>query len=145
MGTKSLVYIIGVVLLAACSKVETSDNGHLDGFWHLRSIDTLQTGGRADLAENGLTWAFQGEIMEVRDVKKVHQDLILHFQHSEGQLRLSEPYLVDRDHGDVALEDAELLRPYGIQGLSETFRVVELSSGSMVLESPVLRLHFRKN
>jgi len=45
----------------------------------------------------------------------------------------------------VALEDAELLRPYGIQGLSETFRVVELSSGSMVLESPVLRLHFRKN
>jgi hypothetical protein len=43
--------IIGVLSLAvmmltlSSCEVETSQNGDLDGFWHLEQVDTLATGG----------------------------------------------------------------------------------------------------
>lgn len=139
-----IYYIIGVILLTACGEFELSDNGHLDGFWQLSTVDTLQTGRSADLRADGLTWSFLDALLELRDTRKVHQDIIMDFQHTGGQLRLSAPYLVDRDAGDIVIEDIGLLQPYGILAREEVFRVVELTSGKMVLESDLLRLHFRK-
>ena len=53
-----LIYIIiGMGLLTAC-KSESSNNGDLDGFWQMT--------GRP-----GLTWSFQGKILEFRDVNSV--------------------------------------------------------------------------
>ena len=76
------LYIIIGVGLAACGDVESSDNGDLDGFWLLCSVDTLGTGRTGDVRDKGLTWAFEGKLLEVRDVWKVHQDIILSFSHS---------------------------------------------------------------
>lgn len=129
--------------MAACT-LETSNNGDLDGFWQLKAVDTLATGGTADMRESGLTWSFQGRILELRDTKTVYTDILLSFQHADGHLLLSSPYIIDRESGDTPLYDAKLLRPYGIHHITEDFQVVELKSSSMVLQSDQLRLYFRK-
>ena len=129
--------------LTACD-VEFSDNGDLDGFWQLSQVDTIQTGKMGDFRDKGLTWAFQGKILEVRDVQKVHQDIILSFSHTDHTLRVYSPYLVDRENDDLRIEDQELLKPYGISMPEESFAIKELKSDKMILESGMFRLYFLK-
>ena len=138
-----LFYIIIGVTLTSCD-VEFSDNGDLDGFWQLCAVDTLQTGRTGDFRDKGLTWAFEGEILEVRDVWKVHQDIAMSFSYTGQTLNVYAPYLVDRENGDIQIEDENLLKPYGISSLEMNFNVKELNSDRMTLESSLLRLHFRK-
>jgi hypothetical protein len=52
--------------------------------------------------------------------------------------------MFDRADGDTPITDLEVLRPYGVNALQEQFRIVSLESEVLVLESPVLRLSFRK-
>lgn len=143
MIRRFFLFIIIGIGLTACD-VEFSDNGDLDGFWQLCSIDTLETGRTGDVREKGLTWAFEGKLLEVRDVQKVHQDMILSFDHNSGYLRTFSPYLVYREEGDLKIDDVDFLRPYGINQLEESFKVLELDGDRMVLESEVVRLSFRK-
>ena len=129
---KRLLYIIiGVTLLLTSCDKEDSANGHLDGFWHMTSSP-------------GITWAFQGHILELRDVKKVHQDIVMSFTREGDKLKLSDPYRVDRDSDDVALKDADMLIPYGIGNTSTEFRISELTSSRMVLDNNTTHLEFRK-
>lgn len=139
-----VLYIIIGIGLTACSNVEFSNNGDLDGFWLLSSVDSIQIGKNYDCRTLGLTWAFQGKILEVRDVKRVHQDIIMSFNHTDNQLKTFSPYLVYREEGDWPIDDTDYLKPYGINRLEESFRVLELTSSEMTLESDILRLHFRK-
>ena len=129
---KRLLYIIiGVTLLLTSCDKEDSANGHLDGFWQMSSLP-------------GITWAFQGHILELRDVKKVHQDIVMSFTREGDKLKLSDPYRVDRDSDDVALKDADMLIPYGISNTSTEFRISELTSSRMVLDNNTTHLEFRK-
>ena len=129
---KRLLYIIiGVTLLLTSCDKEDSANGHLDGFWQMSSSP-------------GITWAFQGHILELRDVKKVHQDIVMSFTREGDKLKLSDPYRVDRDSDDVALQDADMLIPYGISNTSTEFRISELTSSRMVLDNNTTHLEFRK-
>jgi hypothetical protein len=129
---KRLLYIIiGVTLLLASCDTEDSDNGNLDGFWQMASSP-------------GITWAFQGRILELRDVKKVHQDIVMSFTREGDKLKLSDPYRVDRDSDDVALKDADMLIPYGISNTSTEFRISVLTSSRMVLDNNTTHLEFRK-
>ena len=129
---KRLLYIkIGVTLLLTSCDKEDSANGHLDGFWQMSSSP-------------GITWAFQGHILELRDVKKVHQDIVMSFTREGDKLKLSDPYRVDRDSDDVALKDADMLIPYGIGNTSTEFRISELTSSRMVLDNNTTHLEFRK-
>ena len=129
---KRLLYIIiGVTLLLTSCDKEDSANGHLDGFWQMSSSPDI-------------TWAFQGHILELRDVKKVHQDIVMSFTREGDKLKLSDPYRVDRDSDDVALKDADMLIPYGISNTSTEFRISELTSGRMVLDNNTTHLEFRK-
>lgn len=129
---KRLLYIIiGVTLLLTSCDKEDSANGHLDGFWQMSSSP-------------GITWAFQGHILELRDVKKVHQDIVMSFTREGDKLKLSDPYRVDRDSDDVALKDADMLIPYGISNTSTEFRILELTSSRMVLDNNTTHLEFRK-
>lgn len=129
---KRLLYIIiGVTLLLTSCDKEDSANGHLDGFWQMTSSP-------------GITWAFQGHILELRDVKKVHQDIVMSFTREGDKLKLSDPYRVDRDSDDVALKDADMLIPYGIGNTSTEFRISELTSSRMVLDNNTIHLEFRK-
>jgi hypothetical protein len=120
-------------LLTSCSS-ESSDNGDLDGFWVLT--------GRS-----GLTWSFQGKILEFRDVNSVHHDLMAKFRHEGSQLIVYDFRVVDRDAGDLPVTESEMddLRAYGINSMvEEQFQIRQLTSDDMHLESALESLHFRK-
>ena len=141
------------LLMASCN-IESSDNGDLDGLWQLASVDTLTTGGHADLRGSNVAWAFQGKLLEL---KRAEVWYVCKFTHADGMLTLGTLFYVDRNQEDPEVkEDSEVkdgeeersklsaLQPYGINALEESFKVITLKSGTMVLESTMLRLNFRK-
>ena len=129
--------------LSAC-ELETSHNGKLDGWWLLTAVDTLQTGGHANVEAQQCTWAFQGRLLELRDVPGQRGDYLLSFAQHGDDLLLSHPYLSARDSGDIAVQTPQPLHPYGIQNLSELFSIITIDRRRMVLTSASLRLYFRK-
>ena len=129
--------------LSAC-ELETSHNGELDGWWLLTAIDTLQTGGHANVEAQQCTWAFEGRLLELRDVPGQRGDYLLSFAQHDDDLLLSHPYLSARDSGDIAVQTPQPLHPYGIQTLSEQFLITTIDRRRMVLTSASLRLYFRK-
>lgn len=141
-----LYIIIGIGLLLTACDMESSDNGNLDGFWQMTSkTDHYAKIGAVDMRDSGITWAFQGKLLELRDVKKVNQDILGNFEHQGGTLSVSHFYLVDRDRGDILIDDAIFyLVPYGVGHVQEKFKVVELNSSEMILESERFLLKFRK-
>lgn len=143
---KGLLYmIIGVALLMTSCDKETSDNGHLDGFWQMtQMLDKTTDNAKCDMRSSGITWAFQGHILELRDIKKDNQDIIMSFVHDAGKLRLSAPYRVDRDSDDILINSNDFLLPYGISGTTAEYRVTELTSSIMVLDDDRWHLEFRK-
>ena len=129
--------------LSAC-ELETSHNGKLDGWWLLTAVDTLPAGGHANVEEQQCTWAFQGRLLELRDVPGQRGDYLLSFAQHGDDLLLSHPYLSARDSGDIAVQTPQPLHPYGIQNLSEQFSITTINRQRMVLTSTSLRLYFRK-
>ena len=129
--------------LSAC-ELETSHNGKLDGWWLLTAVDTLQTGGHANVEAQQCTWAFQGRLLELRDVPGQRGDYLFSFAQQGDDLLLSHPYLSARDSGDIAVQTPQPLHPYGIQTLSEQFSIITIDRQRMVLTSTSLRLYFRK-
>ena len=51
---KAIYTVIGATMIAAMTSctIESSDNGKLDGFWHMEQVDTLATGGTQDLSDS---------------------------------------------------------------------------------------------
>ena len=137
------MFIVLVFCLSAC-ELETSHNGKLDGWWLLTAVDTLPAGGHANVEEQQCTWAFQGRLLELRDVPGQRGDYLLSFVQHGGDLLLSHPYLSARDSGDIAVQTPQPLHSYGIQTLSEQFSITTINRQRMVLTSTSLRLYFRK-
>ena len=129
--------IVLVFCLSAC-ELETSHNGKLDGWWLLTAVDTLPTGGHANVE------AQQGRLLELRDVPGQRGDYLLSFAQNGDDLLISHPYLSARDSGDIAVQTPQPLHPYGIQTLSEQFSITAINRRRMVLTSTSLRLYFRK-
>ncbi|MBQ8046988.1 MAG: lipocalin-like domain-containing protein [Prevotella sp.] len=140
--------VLASVLLAglASCDLETSDNGRLDGFWLLTTVDTLSTGGVSDVREEGLTWSFQGRLLELREATLSPRfvNILCRFEYTKTQLSVSSPVYVDRDHNDPDVESVEDLQRFGVNSLEETFDVVSLTHSKMVLRSDGLQLNFRK-
>jgi len=143
---KYLIFLMTAGLLLASCELEHSDNGDLDGLWLLSSVDTLATGGTADVRQQQVTWAVQGTILEMRVATShdVMQDIVFDFNHTSDSLLLHNPYISDRDNGDVRVDDVALLRIFGLSRLEEGFKVMQLSDENMQLQSKTLRLYFRK-
>lgn len=138
---RKYIYAIALVAMLDSCTLETSDNGNLDGLWQLRSLDSLANGSSVDMHANGVYWAVQLDLLEARD-RQVR--VLFRFNHTGDSLVLSNPYVNLRDSSDIKVNEPAMLAPLGINSLEEHFAVKALSSGSMVLESPTLRLHFRK-
>ena len=64
---KSLLTTLATTLLFASCNVETSDNGPLDGFWHLERVDTLATGGTTDYSSGYVFWGVQKDLIYIKD------------------------------------------------------------------------------
>lgn len=141
--TSFLGIIISAFVLASCD-IETSDNGPLDGYWHLTRVDTLSTGGACDFSSRRVFWGVQAGLLNVCDYDVAFDGYLMHFENDGLTLRVFNPYTDDRKEGDVKVEDPELLAPLGINALDETFRIEVLSGKSMMLATDKLRLNFRK-
>ena len=141
---KYLSILFAFILCLSACELETSHNGKLDGWWLLTAVDTLQTGGHANVEAQQCTWAFQGRLLELRDVHGQRGDYLLSFTQHGDDLLLSHPYLSARDSGDIAVQTPQPLHPYGIQTLSEQFSITTIDRRSMVLTSASLRLYFRR-
>ena len=127
------------LVMTGC-EIHTSNNGDLDGFWQLRSIDTLSTGAR----ERMIYWAVQRHILEVQDKHDTRNKILFGFSQRGDSLFLYEPRVNNRDIGDTLVTNLSMLQPYGVNDFEESYLIEQLDGGQMVLKSKVLRLWFRK-
>ena len=136
--------IISVISLMTACHMESSENGHLDGFWHLVRVDTLSTGGTSDLHQDYFFWAFQFQLLSVRNTQKSPEEYFLRFQRQGDELVLSDPFQYVLQGKDAPVENIDLLRPFGINDQEERFRIVHLSSRRMTLRNNFLVLTMQK-
>ena len=142
---RKLLYIFTMLLMLAACDIHTSNNGNLDGYWQLRSVDTLSSGMSCDMRDSMLFWSFQGNLLHVRDNKEEKLDKVfMRFTLSDKVMTLTNPIIDLRDSSDLVLTDTTFLCHYGIHDMPETLKVVTLNSSTMILENRVLRLNFRK-
>ena len=125
---RKLIYVIFTILICAACEVHTSENGVLDGYWQLRSVDTLSSGNTCDM----------------RDNKSNYKKVFMRFDLLRDTMTLYKPIIDFRDSSDIILTDFTMLQHYGIHDVPETLKVVTLKSSTMILENKVLRLNFRK-
>ena len=138
------ILIISVISLMTACHMESSENGHLDGFWHLVRVDTLSTGGTSDLHQDYFFWAFQFQLLSVRNTQKSPEEYFLRFQRQGDELVLSQPFQYVLQGKDAPVENIDLLRPFGINDQEERFRIVHLSSRRMTLKNNFLVLTMQK-
>ena len=136
-----------IFLFASCVEFEQSENGDLDGYWHLVEVDTLDTGGTTDLSQERCFWLVQGTLFQLYspDLKNGER-YISHFSHEGDQFVIHQVYFSNRAEGDPAVEDVAILQPFGINSTQEeTFKIEELKANRMVLTSSLLRLTLKKS
>ena len=142
-----LMLMLGSALLNSC-EVDSSDNGDLDGFWHLESVDTLATGGRCDYSNQRVFWGVQYKLLTVNNYKG--GSFNFRFRQTSDSLILSSPY---KNHGHQDVENGgdipiteinETLRQCGINHLVESYYKEKLSGNKMILLTKDLRLNFKK-
>ena len=138
------ILIISVISIMTACHMESSENGHLDGFWHLVRVDTLSTGGTSDLHQDYFFWAFQFQLLSVRNTQKSPEEYFLRFQRQGDELVLSHPFQYVLQGKDAPVENIDLLRPFGINDQEERFRIVHLSSRRMTLQNHFLVLTMQK-
>ena len=67
-------------VLTSCD-IETSGNGKLDGYWHMTAVDTIATGGTADLSQKRLFWGVQHKLINLSDRDNLAYNIWMRFEH----------------------------------------------------------------
>ena len=134
---------MGLCLSLTSCELEMSDNGKLDGFWMLRTVETLNDGIATDVHEQLISWAFQGRLMQAKSALKL-EEVLFSFDHRGDSLHLFNPYFSDREIDDVPVTQAADLHYVGIRNLNEGYKVLELNGSTMRLQSDEVRLTFKK-
>ena len=139
-----LIAIAALSILCACDKFHTSENGALEGYWQLTTIDTLANGHSTDMKEDMIFWAVQTNLLEIRDLTNKHPHIIFQFRHGANTITLFNPIANNRIISDSIVTNSATLYKYGLSHLTETLQVLHLSSSNMTLQSERLRMFFRK-
>lgn len=145
---RRLIYIIVLALVFSVTSctIETSDNGDLDGFWHLERVDTIATGGVCDVRNNKVFWGVGGKLMQI-DTDKAHY--FFRFNQTGDSLIVNTPYINVYDlnragqGADSLLTDPAPLHNFGIEGLEVHYKKT-IKGSRMMLQSPSLVLYFKK-
>lgn len=151
---KKIFPILCVAALMASCELETSDNGDLDGYWRMQRVDTLATGGSADVMASKRYWAIEHKLMQLRDFSQDFSGYYCRFDHTGDSLRIYDPY-ANHGHedsgqegggGDIPVTDfaSSKLNIYGLSGLSTSFKVESLTGSRMVLTSKTVKIYFKK-
>ena len=89
---KYIIIMIATLALASCD-IESSDNGKLDGFWHLERVDTLATGGSTDYSDQLAFWGAQLHLISAKDLGTGgHERYYLRFQQTSDSLNITGAY-----------------------------------------------------
>lgn len=140
-----LAVIIAIVaVFHACDNVEFSTDGDLYGFWHLVSVDTLQTQRTTDMSQQKIFWSVESRLLEMCDRDGRHPAVVCEFERVGDSLLLHSPYFSNRNEGDILIEDVQALAPYGLSSLDPKMYIEKLSSGKLIVCTPQLRLKFKK-
>lgn len=146
---KPIVFLTAVFMslcLMSCD-LETGGNGKLDGFWHLERIDTLATGGSLDMSSERVFWSFQVRLLQLQGGSA---SFYFRFKQDGDSLTIFSPYTNEGheetigDGGNKPVDDATVLRDYGIDDLETHYKKEALDGSRMILRSRRLRLMFRK-
>lgn len=131
--------------------LESSDNGDLDGFWHLESIDSLETGKTVDFSEKYVYWGVEHKLIAVKETDTNREKFYFRFEQTSDSLKITKVY---RNHwhqdqgddgGDIPVEEViPDLQYYGINAIPEGFQKEALSGSKMILKSKTIRLKFKK-
>lgn len=140
----TIMATIAVVALMAGCDINDSENGDLDGFWHLVTVDSIANGRMADYSEKGIYWSFQGKLYNLKSFDDSYPDIVGHFRMEGDSIFLEDTYLDRRLEGDIKVHSAETLTRYGVNTINEHFMVEGLSGSKMTLRSNTLRLKFKK-
>lgn len=138
-------YLLTFLLFFSSCTLETSNNGKLDGFWQLTRLDTISTGGVADMREKNAFWAVQMHLLELKHPSgNTRHNVLFRFEQKGDSLILYDPYVSNREESDYKITDPVDLYEFGIYHLREAFFIGRLNSNYMDLQSDRFRFHFRK-
>ncbi|MFB9897799.1 lipocalin-like domain-containing protein [[Hallella] seregens] len=141
---KALGLLLAALNVAACGDlIETTDDGRLGGNWLLTTVDTLATGGVADVHTDRKFMAVEGGILQLRDADEGKQ-YIFRYSYVDDKLTLSDARVNDRERGDPLVTDSMVLVPFGFDSLQPVLRVEAISRSRLTLVSDRLRLYYRK-
>ena len=145
--------LFGLIFGMCSCEMETTDNGDLDGFWHLESVDTLSTGGTCSYKERKVFWGVQHKLIAIRNFapNAASNGYYVRFNQTGDSLIISSPYAnhwhqdYGDDGGDVPVTEINAeLRELGMNNLEEHFKKEKLSGSKMVLTNKEYRLSFTK-
>ena len=141
-----MIYFIGVCMLLISCDIETSNNGNLDGYWHLVRVDTLATNVSSNLSDTRIFWGVQMGLIQIIDHDRDlgHYGYLFNFEYKDNTLRLYNAHKHEREKGDILIEDVEILSPLGINESDDLFAIEKLNSNNMILRDHKLRLWFDK-
>lgn len=140
------LYILSIVLLFTSCDIETSDNGQLDGYWHLVRVDTLTSGVSCDFSNTRVFWGVEMNLIQVvdHDNDSGHYGYLFNFEYKGNTLRLYNAHKHERADGDPLVENVEVLQSLGINSLDDFFTIEKLNKNDMVIKDDYLRLWFEK-
>lgn len=144
-----MVAFVAISMFAFSScELESSDNGKLDGFWHLESIDSLENGKTVDMSKLHVFWGIEYKLIAATQYDNNTERMFFRFEQTSDSLKITQAF-INHGHqdngGDIPLtEVTNDLRYYGINNLPEDFAKEALSGSKMILRSKTLRLKFKK-
>lgn len=144
-----MVAFVAISMFAFSScELESCDNGKLDGFWHLESIDSLENGKTVDMSKLHVFWGIEYKLIAATQYDNNTERMFFRFEQTSDSLKITQAF-INHGHqdngGDIPLtEVTNDLRYYGINNLPEGFAKEALSGSKMILRSKTLRLKFKK-
>lgn len=147
------IVVAAGLCLGACGDFEASNNGSLDGFWQMTSIDTLLTGRSGDMTANMIFWSVQGGLVELSDhrdgelIDERYPSILYRFERVADTLVLlgePKPRVSNRVKGDSDVASHIQCGFYGLNDVGDRLRILRLEEHKMVLQSEYFRMYFRK-
>ena len=145
--SNKLIFLLPVLalLFSSCSLETDNDAGDLEGMWHLVRIEESVTNTHTDVSNEVIFWSFQAKLLQMEDKTGQINSYLYRFRIDNDQLRLSSPYLFDRENGDHPLTAYEAtLGRYGIKSLTPVFRIEKIDRRKLVINDGTVRLYFDK-
>ena len=143
------------VMLTAASCEKMSDNGKLDGMWHLQQICSRPQNAASagytehqDVREAGIYWCFQLQLLQIKSKAFLNgetSETMCRFGCTDSRLDITSTYIHYRDRDELITDvQTERLAPLGIRGNAGSFRIERLTDHHMVLCSDRDSLVFQK-